>query len=153
MRRVVLKESRAPYTLAVEEKTLAQESFILEHDGKPVAAVIPISEYETFRTWRETLLREKAERESLEASIVREFEGEDLLIPREVIERLGVKPGEAVIIRPKAGLRPKEFEAAEKVRRLEVLDALYGSWSPEDEAEFYRTRQEMWKSWKPRRLS
>ncbi|MFQ6014513.1 MAG: hypothetical protein ACE5NP_03625 [Anaerolineae bacterium] len=153
MKRVALKESHAPYTLAIEEEVLSRETFILERDGEPVAAVIPIAEYEAFRAWREAGLREDEERKALEAFITRVFEGKDLLIPCKVIERLGVRPGEAVVIRPRVILRQRGFDAIEKAHRLEVLDALYGSWTAEDEAEFYRTRQEMWESWKPRSLS
>jgi hypothetical protein len=52
MRRVVLKEAHTPYTLAIEEEALTREPFILERDGKSVAVVIPITEYEAFRAWR-----------------------------------------------------------------------------------------------------
>ncbi|MGQ9627024.1 MAG: hypothetical protein ACUVV0_09005 [Anaerolineae bacterium] len=42
----------------------------------------------------------------------RMFEGRDLLIPKEAIESLGVKPGEYVVIRPKMNLHPAEFRRA-----------------------------------------
>ena len=45
MRRVALKESRAPYTLTLGEEVLSEEPVILERDGKAVAAVIPMAEY------------------------------------------------------------------------------------------------------------
>ncbi len=81
------------------------------------------------------------------------FEGRDVIIPKEAIESLGVKPGEYVVIRPKVALRPIELEAEERARILEVLDNLRGIWTEEDEAEFRRAREEMWKSWAPRSLS
>ncbi len=67
MRRVILKEVHAPYTLAIEEEALSHEPFILERDGKAVAAVIPIIEYEAFRAWREIRGREEKRRKDLEA--------------------------------------------------------------------------------------
>lgn len=53
MKKVILRESKAPYTLAVDDETMAQEPVILERDGRPVAVIIPIVEYEAFRAWRE----------------------------------------------------------------------------------------------------
>ena len=50
MKKMVLREPRAPYTLTVDEETL-QESVVLERDGQPVAALVPIAEYEAFRAW------------------------------------------------------------------------------------------------------
>ena len=40
------------YTLAVDEKTL-HESVVLERDGQPLAALVPIAEYEAFRAWQQ----------------------------------------------------------------------------------------------------
>ncbi len=67
MRRVILKETHAPYTLAIEEEALSQQPFILERDGEAVAAVVPITEYEAFRVWREARGQEEKRREDLEA--------------------------------------------------------------------------------------
>ncbi len=53
MRRVILRESHPPYTVTVDDETLAHEPVILERDGRPVAVLIPIAEYEAFRAWRE----------------------------------------------------------------------------------------------------
>jgi len=52
-RTVVLKEAQAPYNLALDEATLGQETVILEREGRPVAAVVPFSEYEVFVAWRQ----------------------------------------------------------------------------------------------------
>jgi hypothetical protein len=67
VKRVTLKESHAPYTLTIEEEALSREPFILERDGEPVAAVIPMAEYEAFRAWRETRDREEKRQKDLEA--------------------------------------------------------------------------------------
>jgi len=55
MKKVVLRESKAPYTLAIDDETMTEEPVILERNGRPVAALVPIAEYEAFRVWRETL--------------------------------------------------------------------------------------------------
>lgn len=52
MKKVTLRESKAPYTLAVDDETLAQEPVILERDGRPMAVIVPLAEYEAFRAWR-----------------------------------------------------------------------------------------------------
>jgi PHD/YefM family antitoxin component YafN of YafNO toxin-antitoxin module len=55
MKTVVLRESQAPYTLAIDDETMNQEPVILERDGRPVAVLVPLAEYEAFRAWREML--------------------------------------------------------------------------------------------------
>lgn len=55
VKKVILREPRAPYTLTVDDETLGHEPVILERDGQPVAALVPIAEYEAFRAWREAL--------------------------------------------------------------------------------------------------
>jgi hypothetical protein len=67
VRRVVLKESQAPYTLTIGEEVLSEEPLILERDGKAVAAVIPMAEYEAFRAWREAAERERGFEQDLPA--------------------------------------------------------------------------------------
>jgi len=52
MKKITLRESKAPYTLAVDDETLAQEPVILERDGRPMAVIVPLAEYQAFRTWR-----------------------------------------------------------------------------------------------------
>jgi antitoxin (DNA-binding transcriptional repressor) of toxin-antitoxin stability system len=53
MRTLTLKETRAPYTLALDDTSLGDEVVILEKDGQPVAALVPINEYKAFQNWRE----------------------------------------------------------------------------------------------------
>lgn len=52
-RTLSLKETQAPYTLTLDEVTLAEETVIVEQEGRPVAAVVPIAEYEAFVAWRQ----------------------------------------------------------------------------------------------------
>ncbi len=52
VRKMTLRETRSPYTLTVDEQAL-REPVVLEQDGQPVAALVPIAEYEAFRAWRQ----------------------------------------------------------------------------------------------------
>ncbi len=87
------------------------------------------------------------------SAIVKVFEDEDVVIPRDVLRSLGVKPGEAVEIRVVRQIEPIEFSAEERERREKILDDLWGSWSDEDAEAFEKNRQEMWQSWQARSSS
>jgi len=50
---LTLKENQAIYETAIDESLREGETVILERDGRPVAAIIPIEEYRAFRAWRE----------------------------------------------------------------------------------------------------
>ena len=50
---VSLKEARAKYSISLNKTDLAQGPLILEHEGEPVAVVVPIAEYREFEAWRE----------------------------------------------------------------------------------------------------
>jgi hypothetical protein len=113
MRRVVLKEPHAPYTLAIEEEALTREPFILERDGEPVAAVIPIAEYQAFRAWQEVRDREEQRRKDLEA-FEREREAFEHLKP----ELLRTHRGQCVAI-----LNGQVVESGSD--KIEVLDRVY----------------------------
>ncbi|PKO21589.1 MAG: hypothetical protein CVU38_13965 [Chloroflexi bacterium HGW-Chloroflexi-1] len=87
------------------------------------------------------------------SAVMQVFEGHDLVIPGDVVTKLGIKPGEFVMICPVPDLRPVEYNASERARRLHVLDALWASWTDEDELFFEKARQEMWSSWPTHSLS
>lgn len=82
------------------------------------------------------------------AVIEKVYEGGDLIIPRPLLLELGVKPGEVILIRPKADSHPVELGIKERLRLLRALDELYGAWTEEDEEEFNRARKEMWAGWR-----
>ncbi len=71
------------------------------------------------------------------------FQGTDLVIPRDSLLRLGLQPGDPLIIKPEPAVAVPD-------RLDEVLEQLYGSWGPEDEAAFDQQREAMWATWKPR---
>jgi hypothetical protein len=113
MRRVILKEPHAPYTLAIEEEVLTQEPFILERGGEPVAAVIPMDEYQAFRAWQEARDREEQRRKDLEA-----FERERQAFERLKPELLRTHRGQWVAV-----YQEKVVEAGQD--RSQVLDSVY----------------------------
>ena len=50
MKRVTLREERAPYI--VNEEIWVGEPVIVERNGQAVAAVIPMADYEAFLAWQ-----------------------------------------------------------------------------------------------------
>lgn len=52
MKKVALHEAAVPYIVAVADTIAVNESVILECNGQPIAALIPIAEYEAFQAWR-----------------------------------------------------------------------------------------------------
>ncbi len=80
-------------------------------------------------------------------SIIQRVDDEDLVISRELLRQLGVKPGDTVEIRRVTETEEAAPEANERARRLEVLRSLRGIWSDEDGEVFERGRKEMWETW------
>lgn len=78
------------------------------------------------------------------AEMVLTFQGTDLVIPRETLVHWGLQPGDSFVIRP---IKPQKLD---RKTITEILDELRGSWTQQDEEAFYRHREEMWASWKPR---
>jgi antitoxin (DNA-binding transcriptional repressor) of toxin-antitoxin stability system len=50
---LTLKENQVIYETSVETSLRAGEVIILERDGRPVAALMPIEEYEEYQAWRQ----------------------------------------------------------------------------------------------------
>lgn len=67
MREISLKEAQAQYGLTADESTLGQEPILLRRNSEPVAAIVPIDEYEAFRAWREAEERRKRQQAIQEA--------------------------------------------------------------------------------------
>lgn len=67
MREISLKEAQAQYGLTADESVLGQEPILLRRNGEPVAAIVPIAEYEAFRAWREVEERRKRQERVQEA--------------------------------------------------------------------------------------
>lgn len=94
-KRLTLRESHPPYTLSIEEEDiLSEEPIILERDGQPVAAIVPLAEYGEFRAWQESQDRERRGQADLEA-FEREREAYERLEP----ELLTLYKGQYVAIR------------------------------------------------------
>ena len=92
MKKMVLRESQAPYTLTVDENTL-REPVILEQDGQPVAALVPIAEYKAFCAWQQAQERRHHRQAQMEA-----FEQEQAAFERMKPELLRTHLGKVVAI-------------------------------------------------------
>jgi len=53
--------------------------------------------------------------------LIRTFNGNDLIITRQELRALGLKPGDRVVIQPAASLAPSAFSAEEIERRAATL--------------------------------
>lgn len=93
MKTLTLQEAQAPYNVALDEALLADEVVILEKNGQPVAALVPMAEYTAFQAWREAEKRRQA-RQAEEAAIEREHAAFEQMLP----ELLKQYPGQAVAI-------------------------------------------------------
>ena len=78
------------------------------------------------------------------------YTGNDLVIPKDALAQLGLKPGDRVLVHPFIHLAPASISAEERERIAQVLDAAWGVWSEDDESAFRTARREMWNSWQPR---
>ena len=67
VKRISIKETRAPYTIPVSEDDLAEGPIILERNGDAVAVLVPVQEYQQFITWRERQEKEARHRARMEA--------------------------------------------------------------------------------------
>jgi hypothetical protein len=93
MKTLTLKEAQVPYNVALDEALLTDEVIILEKDGQPVAALVPMAEYTAFQAWREAEKQRQA-RQAEEAAIEREHAAFEQMLP----ELLKQYPGQAVAI-------------------------------------------------------
>ncbi|MEP7356783.1 MAG: hypothetical protein ABI847_06050 [Anaerolineales bacterium] len=83
-------------------------------------------------------------------TLIRTIDGNDLVITQKEIERLGLKPGDKIVIRPEPNLVPRQFSHEELERRRAVMARLSGLWSDQDEQAFRKFRRDMWATWQPR---
>jgi hypothetical protein len=93
MKTLTLKETQVPYNVALDDILLSDEVVILEKNGQPVAAVVPMAEYTAFQAWREVEKRRQA-REAEEAAIKQDHAAFVRMLP----ELLKQYPGHAVAI-------------------------------------------------------
>jgi len=64
---LILKETQAPYTLTLDEATLAEGPVRVLWGEQTVGVLVPPDEYEAFRAWRETRQRQAQVQQSPEA--------------------------------------------------------------------------------------
>jgi PHD/YefM family antitoxin component YafN of YafNO toxin-antitoxin module len=49
---ITIRETRATYSVPIDEATLAEGPIIVERQGQPVAVIITPKEYQAFQEWR-----------------------------------------------------------------------------------------------------
>lgn len=84
------------------------------------------------------------------ANLTLTYEGKDVVFSREQIEAQGIQPGTELELRPRVELTPREWAPGEWEKVKAALDQLSGIWTDEDAERYYKHREEMWASWKPR---
>jgi hypothetical protein len=93
---VSLKEAQTEYSISLNKTNLAQGPLILEHEGKPIAAVVPIAEYREFEAWRkrearirtepdEAFERERAAFERLKPELLKTHRGKFVAVLNEQV--------------------------------------------------------------------
>ena len=93
MKILALKESQAPYNVALNETLFADEVVILEKNGQPVAALVPMPEYTAFQAWRK-----KEESRQIIAVEETAIDHEHAAFQRMLPDLLKQYPGQAVAI-------------------------------------------------------
>ena len=81
-------------------------------------------------------------------ALILNYEGKDVIIPRDELETLGIKPGDRLVVKPEIRLKRREWKPAEWEEMEQLLAELSGSWTEEQEAN-YRRNKELWSAWKP----
>ena len=80
-----LKETAALYNVAPDDILLRDEVIILEKDGQPLAALVPIAEYTAFQSWQKKERRRQA-RQAEKAAIEQEHAAFERMLP-ELLEQ------------------------------------------------------------------
>ena len=93
VKKITIKETRAPYTIPVSEEDLGEGPVVLERDGEAVAAPVPIEEYRQFVAWREEVKRAAIRQDQLQ-----KFEREREAYLRLKPQLLQTHPGRFVAI-------------------------------------------------------
>ncbi|MFQ5858026.1 MAG: DUF5678 domain-containing protein [Anaerolineae bacterium] len=88
-----IREARVAYPFSIDETELTEHPLILERAGRPVAAVIPIDDYEQFVAWRE-----REQTEAWQAEQQRILEREHAVFERLKPELLKTHAGQWVAI-------------------------------------------------------
>lgn len=87
MEKITLRESQAPYTVILDEKTLHNDVTLLEQDGAPVAVLLTARLYENFRAWQQ---REQARPQSPQmAAFAQERAAFERMLPQLLQDHLG----------------------------------------------------------------
>ncbi len=82
---LTLKEGQSPYTLALDEDTLAEGPVRVLRGEQTIGVLVPPEEYEAFRAWRERQQR-RAQAQQVDDQFAREVAAFERMLP-ELLER------------------------------------------------------------------
>ncbi len=82
---LTLKEEQAPYTLALDEDTLAEGPVRVLRGEQTIGVLVPPEEYEAFRAWRERQQR-RAQAQQADDQFAREVAAFERMLPQ-LLER------------------------------------------------------------------
>jgi len=115
MEKIALRESQAPYTVTLDDELLHNEVTLVEQNGTPVAVLLAIKLYDTFRAWQQ---REQASARPRVTAFAQERATFERLLPHLLQEH----PGKVVAI-----YQGKIVEIGEEIgATLEKVYARYG---------------------------
>jgi hypothetical protein len=89
---LAIQETQAPYKLAIDDESLGTEIIILERNGQPIAAVVPIAQFEAFQAWQQAVRRDRRRPELVA------FDQERAVFERMLPELRHAYPGQVVAI-------------------------------------------------------
>jgi len=132
MKKMMLREVQAPYTLTVDEKTWTHEPVILERDGQPVAALVPIAEYNAFCAWQQAQKRhghrqtqldafeqERAAFEQLKPKLLRTHQGKVVAVYQGQVVQVGTDIAEVLdAVHDQFGYVPCYVQRVEETPRV-----------------------------------
>lgn len=105
MERIALRETRAPYTVTLDEKMLHNEATLLEQNGALVAVVLPAASYEAFCAWQQreqsryhpsqaaAFARERSAFEQMLPMLQKEHAGKVVVVYRSEVVEIGDEIG------------------------------------------------------------
>ena len=88
MKTLILKETQAPYTLTLDEATLAKGPVRVLRGEQTIGVLVPPDEYEAFRAWRETQ-QHQAQVQQVHEAFEREVAAFEHMLPRLLQEYRG----------------------------------------------------------------
>lgn len=77
--------------------------------------------------------------------LIQIYQGGDLVISKNHLESLGIRPGDNIILQSE---RPKTFiSLAEKAKRVAILNRFAEAWEADELDDFEQQQTSLWQTW------